>query len=80
MKQTLSLPAEPESFDAWGTLKGAGRRFEDQSGDSPTEFRLFVAPVAEGQVLMICETFSKAGKGGTERGFKLIRKTFRMTS
>jgi hypothetical protein len=80
MKQTLSLPAEPESFDAWGTLKGAGRRFEDQSGDSPTEFRLFVAPVAEGQVLMICETSSKAGKGGTERGFKLIRKTFRMTS
>jgi hypothetical protein len=80
MKQTLSLPTEPQSFDAWGTLKGVGSRFEDQLGDAPGEFRLFVAPVAAGQVLMICETFPKAVKGRIERGFKLIRKTFRMTS
>lgn len=80
MKQTLSLPTEPESFDAWGALKGVGLRFEDRSTDAPGEFRLFVAPVAAGQVLMICETFPAAGKGRIERGFKLIRKTFRMTS
>jgi Yip1 domain len=80
MKQTLSLPTEPKAFDAWGTLKGVGRRFEDRSGDAPNEFRLFITPVAEGQLLMICETSPTAGKGGTERGFKLIRRTFRMTS
>lgn len=78
MKETLTLPTEPKPFDTWGTLKGVGQRFEDQGGDSPSEFRLFVAPVAEGQLLMICETFPTALKGRIEPGFKLIRKTFRM--
>jgi hypothetical protein len=80
IKQTLSSPTEPKSFDDWGTLKGVGSRFEDQLGDAPGEYRLFVTPVAAGQVLMICETFPKAVRGRVERGFKLIRKTFRMTS
>lgn len=80
MKQALSLAAEPKAFDAWGALEGVGLRFEDRSQDTPSEFRLFVAPVAAGQILMICETFPAAGKGRLEPGFKLIRKTFRMTS
>jgi hypothetical protein len=80
VKETISLPTEPEPFSAWGTLKGVGRRFVDQAGDAPYEFRLFVAPVAQGRLLLICETFPKAAGGRLEGGFKLIRKTFRMTS
>lgn len=75
----VTEPTRVQAFDSWGSFKGAGRRFGVRSGAAPSEIRLFVAPLAEGRVLMIYETFPAAGRNKVERGFKLIRKTFRMT-
>lgn len=80
MKESLSLTSDLKPFGAWGTFKGAGRRFEAWSMDVLCEYRLFVASTAGGEFLMICETFPKADKTWIAPGFKQIRKTFRMTS
>lgn len=80
MKESVSVAAEPEPFEAWAAFKGAGRRFEAQSENALDEVRLFIAPLDAGQVLMICEILPSAAKGKVEPGFKLIRESFRMKS
>jgi hypothetical protein len=75
---------QPEPFGEWGALSGAGRRFEGQVKGSAAlgvacDVRMFVAPIAEGHVLMILEMLPKSTRDQIEPGLELIRKTFRTT-
>lgn len=81
--EAYSLLADPEAFTAWGTLQGAGRRFELRTKDVANrvyECLLFATPFAEGEVLLALEIFPKTEKDAVEPGFELIRSTFKIKS
>jgi hypothetical protein len=83
LDESFSQVAELGSFAEWGKLQGAGRTFEARTKDVTSlacEIRIFVAPIADGEVLMVLELFPQSEKADIEPGLELIRSTFRSTS